>query len=117
MASTQVLVVDEEPMIRIIIADSLNEAGLQVLEASSADEALALLNEGNAVGTMITDVKMPGSMDGLDLAQTVASHWSDISLVVISGHASMDDPRLPLKAKFLPKPFTHANLLRQVLCS
>ena len=116
MGQDHVLVVDDEPMIRTIIADSLIEAGLQVLEACNADEAFALLAGGTLVSTMVTDVKMPGSMDGLDLAKVVATQWPEIALVVISGHASFDDPRLPVNARFLPKPFLRDHLLKQVFC-
>jgi DNA-binding NtrC family response regulator len=110
-----VLVVEDEPMIRAIIAESLFEAGLRVLEAETADEALAILDSGSPVSSMITDVRMPGSMDGLDLAQLVASRWKNISLLVISGHASVNDPRMPAKAAFLAKPFTQDSLLTHVL--
>lgn len=117
MAQDHVLVVDDEPMIRMIIVDSLSEAGFEVLEASSADEAMVLLDRDSLVGTMITDVKMPGSMDGMDLAKAVSLRWEHISLLVMSGHASEHDPRLPQKARFLCKPFSHGQLLKQVLCA
>lgn len=110
-----VLVVDDEPMIRMIIADSLNEAGLQVIEASSADEALSVLDSGSPVRTLITDVRMPGRMDGLDLAEVVTSRWDHIAVVVISGHANLHDPRLPKNASFLAKPFKRDDLLKHVI--
>jgi DNA-binding NtrC family response regulator len=110
-----VLVVDDEPMIRTIIAENLAENGLEILEAGSADEAIKLLTSGCPIQTVITDVKMPGSMDGLDLAQLVASRWDHMSLLVMSGHASIGDPRLPAKAAFIAKPFTAHALLTRVL--
>lgn len=110
-----VLVVDDEAMIRMLIADSLCDAGLNVLEAASADEALTLLDHGEPVTTVITDVKMPGRLDGLDLAQAVASRWSHIELVVMSGHVSSNDPRLPPKATFLGKPFRQETLLKHLV--
>jgi DNA-binding NtrC family response regulator len=113
-ARASVLVVDDEPMIRLIITEGLADAGFDVLEAENADDALDVLDSDSRVGTLITDVKMPGRLDGLDLAELVASRWEHISLVVLSGDAYFKDQRLPSKAAILQKPITLDALLRHV---
>jgi DNA-binding NtrC family response regulator len=100
-------------MIRMHIADVLGEAGLQVLEAGNADEALEVLECRGDITSVVTDVRMPGTIDGLDLARLIAEQWKHVGLVVISGHATAADPRLPAAASFIQKPFAmHALLSR-----
>jgi CheY-like chemotaxis protein len=69
-----ILVVEDEVLVRMMLADQLREAGHRVVEARDADEALELLeHEALDVKVVISDIKMPGSMDGIELAQNTAS--------------------------------------------
>ncbi len=110
MADPVVLVVDDEPLIRMTLADGLESCGFVVVEAEDADEALTVLQTRNDIAALVTDVKMPGSMDGLDLAQLVAARWIGMPIFVISGHARSDDSRLPRGAAFIQKPFSVSEL-------
>ena len=114
MNSAVVLVVDDEPLIRLSVVDALQEEGLQALDASAADEALKVLLAGTDVSVLLTDVKMPGTMDGLDLVNHVATCWPNIAIIVMSGHAYADDPRIPASATFLPKPFSLTQLAKDI---
>jgi CheY-like chemotaxis protein len=70
------LVVEDEPLIRMFVAEVLSNAGIEVLEDARADEALTILSENaERVTVVFTDVNMPGSMDGLQLAQRARDSW------------------------------------------
>jgi CheY-like chemotaxis protein len=109
-----VLIVDDEPLIRMIAADALVEAGFSVVEAGSADHALELLKSRPDVGILFTDVNMPGALDGIALAHLVHSAWPDIKIVVTSGRAL--PAALPDDGKFLEKPYALSEL-KQVIAS
>ena len=73
-----VLVVEDEPLIRSDLSDLLTDMGYTVLEAASADQAIALLETRAEIIAVITDVHMPGSMDGLALARIVRERWPPV---------------------------------------
>lgn len=82
---TRILVVEDETLIRMVGAEILEDAGFDVLEAADADEALRILQAHDDVLLLFSDVDMPGSMDGLDLARVVHERWPDIRLLLTSG--------------------------------
>lgn len=100
-----ILVVEDDPLVRMVLADSLADAGYRVLEAESADEALRLLDDQPQTRVVITDVRMPGSLDGIELAHVVAQRCPDAAIVVVSGDATPKDGDLPPGAAFIPKPY------------
>jgi CheY-like chemotaxis protein len=109
-----VLVVDDQIGVRIILAGVLTPAGFHVLEAASADEALVLLQRHPEVLVLITNVDMPGSMDGLDLARRVRSDNPNIGIVVVSGRARQP-AKLPVDTVFFPKSrITGQSFIEQV---
>jgi CheY-like chemotaxis protein len=81
-----VLVVEDEVLVRLMIAEELRGAGFQVIEAADADEALAVLAHITDVSVIFSDIRMPGSMDGLELAKKVRADFPDIRIVLASGH-------------------------------
>jgi len=97
-----VLVVEDEPFVRMIAAEGLEDAGFEVIEAASADEALHILDTREDVGVLFTDVNMPGSVDGVELARMVHRRWPDLRIIVTSGR---DRPPVPDDSLFLPKPY------------
>lgn len=82
--SRTVLVVDDEVVVRMSIADELHGAGYHVIEAANAEEALTLLNSGTIPDLLMTDVQMPGAHDGLELARIVHAAYPDMKIVVVS---------------------------------
>jgi DNA-binding NtrC family response regulator len=81
-----VLIVDDERAIRHVLTEMLSEPGLPALEASDASEALNTLGKaGRDVGVIVTDVRMPGFLNGLDLAKLVQNAWPWIKVIVMSG--------------------------------
>ena len=117
MARSQmvVLVVEDEPLVRMGIVDYLEDQGFTVLEACGADEAVDLLVSNPTIQLLFTDIDMPGGMDGLKLAAAVRKRWPPVKIVVTSGHRRVEVGDLPVEAKFLPKPYnpdTVAAMLR-----
>lgn len=105
-----VLVVEDEVLVRMFAADILSHDGFAVLEAESADEALAILEAHPDVALLFTDINMPGPMDGLHLAGMVAALRPHMKLIVTSGRHRLKDIELPDSAAFLEKPYTAGQL-------
>jgi CheY-like chemotaxis protein len=80
-----ILVVEDEALIRLWVADLLEENGFSVLEAKDADTALTVLESRPDVKLLFTDVQMPGSLNGMELAREVHARWPHILLVITSG--------------------------------
>jgi CheY-like chemotaxis protein len=107
-----ILLVDDEPMIRWIASDALEEAGYEVVAAENAAQALVLLNDRRDIALLFTDVNMPGAMDGLALAELVHQKWPAVGLVVTSGRGI--DRKVPEDGTFLSKPYS-LDELRQAI--
>lgn len=108
------LLVEDEPLVRLVSSDMLAEAGFRTLEACSADEAMEMLEAKPETVALVTDVRMPGSLDGFGLAQLVASRWPDMGIVVVCGHTHPGEGDLPKDAMFLPKPYQPSALVDAV---
>jgi CheY-like chemotaxis protein len=80
-----VLVVEDETLVRLFASDFLDEAGFKVFEAVNADEALAVLQARPDVQAIVTDIEMPGAMNGIALAKAVRERWPGVRIVIISG--------------------------------
>ena len=82
-----VLVVEDEVIIRFVVADYLRDCGFQVIEAASADEAMRLLETDKIeVDIVFSDIQMPGSIDGMGLARWIRTHFPTIKVVLTSGN-------------------------------
>jgi two-component system, response regulator PdtaR len=109
-----VLVVEDEPFVRMMGAGALEDAGFGVIEACNADEALRVLADRSDVGVVFTDVDMPGSLDGLALARRVHDGWPRIGVVVTSGRYQLGEEVLPYGDPFVAKPYAVKALLRRI---
>jgi CheY-like chemotaxis protein len=109
-----VLLVEDEVLVRLSIADDLRQQGVTVLEAANADEASMVLESHTEwIAVVLTDIQMPGSMDGLALLRLVRERYPDTRIVVLSGA----NPRVleGIKADaVIPKPHSPTQLIRQV---
>jgi CheY-like chemotaxis protein len=106
-----VIVVEDEAIVRMDIAMSLQDKGFMVLEASNADEAIGLLDAHPEIRLMFTDIDMPGSMDGLKLAKAVRDRWPPVKIIIASGHRELRDDLLPIEGKFFSKPYDQARII------
>jgi len=109
-----IMIVEDEPLIRFNLADFFEEAGFIVFEAEHADEAIAVMRRQPGIRIVVTDVNMPGSMDGLKLAHYISDRYPPTLLFVTSGAVNPTDADLPPDSHFLPKPFDPNNLLRTI---
>lgn len=105
----RVLIVEDEPLVRLAVADSLELAGFRVVEASNGDEAVSLLSRGGPqIDLVFTDVRMPGSVDGFALNAWVKQHRPAIPVFLASGDIgkahSLDE--LAPGQPFFPKPYS-----------
>lgn len=101
------LVVDDDDVLRMDVAEILEQAGFETLEAPDGDEAIVVLEQHHLNVTLLfSDVEMPGSRNGFALAREVAVRWPSISLVIASGRLSPGPGDLPEGAHFISKPFS-----------
>ncbi|WP_264046471.1 response regulator [Methylobacterium flocculans] len=108
-----VLLVEDDGLLLMEAADTLADAGFEVLEATHADNALTVLETRDDVGVLMTDVDMPrGSMDGFALARLVAHRWPTIPVLVVSGMGTPGPHDMPDGARFIPKPYEPSTLVR-----
>nr|WP_269769682.1 response regulator [Sphingomonas sp. MA1305] len=108
------MIVEDEALVRFDLVDFFTHAKWRVFEAENADEAIAILDEHKEIRVVLTDVQMPGSMDGVKLAHYVRERFPPTVLFVVSGNAPIPESELPVRAMFLPKPFDPYRLLRQI---
>ena len=111
LGKTVILVVEDEALIRLATAALLEDAGYTVLEACDADAGLQILEGRSDIRAVFTDIRMPGSMDGLMLAHVIRDRWSAIHLLVASGLAPAEEV-FPRKARFLRKPYAPKHVLK-----
>jgi CheY-like chemotaxis protein len=100
-----VLVVDDEPLIRMNAADFLEDCGFVAIEADNGEHALEQLDAHPEIKVLFTDINMPGAFDGLDLARKVYARRPDIQLIITSGKMRPSEDEIPDHGKFFPKPY------------
>jgi CheY-like chemotaxis protein len=113
-APTAVLIVDDEPFIRMAAADTLSDAGMTPYEAADAGEALDMLSGHPEIALIVTDVNMPG-MDGVALAQRVRRLRPDLGIILTSGRRHLTGAEMPSGGEFLPKPYGARQLLAVII--
>ena len=100
-----ILIVEDEFLLRLDSAETIGNAGFEVVQAANADEAIAILKSRPDIRVVFTDIQMPGSMDGLKLARFIRGRWPPIKIVATSGFVSVGKDDLPEGSRFLPKPY------------
>jgi CheY-like chemotaxis protein len=108
-----ILVVEDESLIRLMVAEALRDAGFGVVEAGTADEALAILQNDAPVDLVFADVRMPGTMDGVALAGLLRITRPDLKIAVASGY-SPDWPSPNLADAFIGKPYDVARAVNRI---
>src|SRR5438309_7445173 len=97
-ASTEVpnvLIVEDEMVLRMRAVDIVEDAGFHPVEAINADEAISILESRSDISLLFTDIQMPGSMDGLKLAHAVHDRWPGIKIILVSGQVNPSDAERP----------------------
>lgn len=106
-----VLVVEDDPLMRLDAVDLLEKTGFVALEAETADEAIAIPATRKDIRILFTDIDMPGSMDGVKLAAIVRDRWPPIEVVLTSGHSRPCVDQIPLRGQFIAKPYEDSRLV------
>lgn len=106
------VVADDEPLLRMEMADLLTDEGFEVAEATNAAQAMQHLERLDGVAVLFTDIRMPGPRDGMALAREVAARWPETRIVVCSALLDPDLSALPQGAHFFSKPFLHSAVCR-----
>ena len=109
-----VLIVEDNPLLRILTVNIVEDAGFVALEADNADEAVAILEARSDIALLLTDINMPGSMDGLKLAHAVRNRWPPIKIVVASGQTRPADCDLPVDSRFFAKPYHGVTMISEI---
>jgi CheY-like chemotaxis protein len=101
-------------IVRLIGSDTLADAGYEVVEAETADEALRILDQHGDIEVLFTDIRMPGSMNGLELARVVHERWPAVKILITSGDTFPQDSEIADHGRFLAKPYRTEVLRREV---
>ena len=106
-----VLVVEDDPLLRMHAMDVVVDAGYEAAEAWNADEAMSVLETLRGVGIVLTNIHMPGRMDGMRLAGAIGLRWPMIGIILTSAHAPPAPGELPVRGVFLAKPYDDDEVL------
>jgi len=104
-AKQVVLVVEDDPLLRMMAVDLVEDAGFDAIEASGADEAMEIMESRSDIDVLFTDVDMPGSMNGVGLANWARRSNTPLGIMLTSGHHNPSDEALPERSVFFPKPY------------
>jgi two-component sensor histidine kinase/FixJ family two-component response regulator len=114
IAVPNVLVVEDEMLLRMRAVDIVEDAGFNPIEAISADQAISILEARSDISLLFTDIQMPGSIDGLKLAHAVHDRWPSIKIILVSGRAKPSETERPLDSRFFSKPLGVAQMIAEL---
>ena len=109
---TTVLIVEDEPLVSLALREELTETGYNVLTAANASEAIEILELRGDIETIFTDVDMPGSMDGLQLAAAVRDRWPPVNIVITTGMKRPPAAEMPKGSVFIAKPYRFQDVVQ-----
>src|SRR5277367_6791484 len=109
-----VLVVEDEMLLRMRALDMVEDAGYTSIEAVDADEAFAILKSRSDIALLFTDIQMPGSMDGLQLAHIVRERWPPIKIILVSGQLKLSSAQIPHDSRFFGKPLVSGQIIAEM---
>jgi two-component sensor histidine kinase/FixJ family two-component response regulator len=113
-ALPNVLIVEDEMILRMRAVDIVEDAGFTPIEAANADDALAILESRSDIELLFTDIQMPGSMDGLKLAHAVRERWPLIKIILVSGQLTLTDVDKPADSRFYGKPLDVKHMIAEL---
>ncbi len=101
-------------MLRMRSVDIVEDAGYTPVEAVDADEALRILQSRSDIALLFTDIQMPGSMDGLQLAHAVYDRWPQLKIILVSGQLKLSSAEIPRDSRFFAKPLASAQMITEM---
>jgi CheY-like chemotaxis protein len=114
VAPAVVLVVEDEILLRMSALDMVEDAGFTSVEAVDGDEAVAILESRSDIALVFTDIQMPGSIDGLELAHAVHERWPPIKIILASGRLQPANTDIPPESRFFGKPFEAREMIAEM---
>ena len=111
---TTILIVEDDETARWLLGEILAGEGYAVFEASTADEAMRRLTECPEIRMVISDIEMPGSMDGLEMAILIHRRSPNIGVLLTSGRRAPAADNLPPGVRFILKPWLPQDLIREI---
>ena len=109
-----ILVVEDEMLLRMRAVDMVEDAGYFSIEAVDADEALSILQSRSDIALLFTDIQMPGSMNGLELAHAVYKRWPPIKIILASGQLKLSSSDIPKDSRFFGKPLKSDEMVAEM---
>ncbi len=109
-----VLIVEDDVFVRMTMAAQLQDAGFDVIEAMNAADAIGILENDTSIDAVVSDISMPGAMDGISLVHNVHRRWPAIKLIIASGGGTATASDLPIGCRYLAKPYEVRQLLATV---
>jgi CheY-like chemotaxis protein len=109
-----VLVVEDEPLLRMAGADMIETAGFEVVEAANATEAVRILEARPDIRIVFSDIDMPMGLDGMKLAALIRDRWPPIEIILVSGHGNPGKVDLPDRTLFFPKPYKESEIIAAI---
>jgi CheY-like chemotaxis protein len=109
-----ILVVEYEMLLRMRAVDMVEDAGYTPVEAADADEAVAILEARSDIALLFTDIQMPGSMDGLELAHYVHKRWPPIKIILVSGQLQLSGSDILPDSRFFGKPLEANQMIAEM---
>lgn len=111
---TNVLVVEDEMVLRMRAVDIVQDAGFTAVEAVNGDQALAILEARSDIDLLFSDIQMPGGIDGLMLAHAVHVRWPSIKIILVSGQVKVSDADKPADSRFIGKPLDAKQMVAEL---
>ena len=109
-----ILVVEDEMLLRMRVVNMVEDAGYIPVEAVDADDALGILQSRSDIALLLTDIQMPGSMNGLELAHAVHERWPPIKIILASGQLQLSSGDIPKDSRFFGKPLNSGEIIAEM---
>lgn len=109
-----ILVVEDEPVLRFLLVEELEEAGYEVFEAENALNAVEILEAHRDIRLLLTDIDLFTAAEGLELAKLVRDRWPPIRIILTSGNWSFTESELNFAERFIPKPHAPGVLVQSI---
>lgn len=108
---TVVLVVEDEPLLRMMAVDMVDDAGFEVVEATDATQAIEILERRADIRIVFSDIDMPRGLDGMKLAALIRERWPPIELILTSGKLVPQPEEMPARGVFFSKPYRDRDVI------
>ena len=108
-----VLLVEDEPDLRELMAEDLTDAGFDVVGADIGEAAIAIIDSGRPIDVLFTDIRLPGALDGWQIAQHARKVHPDIHVIYASGYSGELSPQVP-NSVYIRKPYLPSAIIAEI---